>query len=58
MNKERLMEARNELSDIINTWGGVGVDGVDEKLCQKLEQILDLFDAELLPPAVERTSGL
>lgn len=46
---EIVAEARNDLSDVIHTWNGTGIDAMDMKLFEELSRILDLLDIALGP---------
>ena len=49
---DRIWEARNELSDLINTYKGQGVDAFDPELFERLNKIDDLFLAALSDPTL------
>lgn len=51
-----LWEVRNELSDLINTYKGEGVDAIDSELYNRLNQIDDKFLDALL--AYDRSTSL
>lgn len=45
--REKVWEARNELSDVINTWKGQGISEFDMDLHVELNRIDDLFIAAM-----------
>ena len=51
MDKEKLMDARNELSECIFTFEGQGIDAVSIALYERLNKILDLFDEAMADAA-------